>query len=264
MSWLRTRKPIVFSAFLIFSTFAGLFFVEGYFTNPDLPNPYRKSLSWKWESGEEDFALPKIIATDTLTNIVRVFCNVTTYDFTVGTPSLLDVSVIVPKDINYVIDDIEVQPYDATEYFPPFVNISATRANGMFLGLYSNLTFSEAFSAKEAIEFQSLGQVNLNIIVFWSPSPFVWNMINWSTFSSEYATTLQFPSITIESGQTIQQQASENRNLSLAYFVLFFASTDIAIALYDHSEDKDKTAEYQEEKEKKKHGNITQYGKYVV
>jgi hypothetical protein len=248
---------------MIFASLAAGFFVAEYFTNPDLPNPLRKIPTLKWQSGEERFKLPKVVSTST-ENTVRVLCNLSSYDFVVGNPSLISIEVGIPKDYDYIILGVDALPFDATEYVPSWMNMTAEMLSEISLMMVYNGTWSETYACKTSIVFQSSGSLRLGIVVHMCPSKFTWWSVNWSTFNSAPTETLQFQSIIIESGQTIQQQASENRNLSLAYFVLFFASTDIAIALYDHSEDKDKAFRYQEEKERKKHDDITKYGKYAV
>ena len=80
---------------------------------------------------------------------------------------------------------------------------------------------------------------------------------SWSEFSAmfpdnEYVLNVLFEPIQIASGEVAVQQESNNLNLSLTYFVLFFASVEIAVAFYDHSEARDKMKEYELERFRKK------------
>jgi hypothetical protein len=104
---------------------------------------------------------------------------------------------------------------------------------------------------------QAAGPVELTVTIELLPTwEFSRDYVLWQNFTSmfpdnQYTLAISLPSIMIESGGTIQQQENYNLNLSLTYFVLFFAATDIAVALYDHSEDKNKKDTYDEEKAKK-------------
>jgi len=64
-----------------------------------------------------------------------------------------------------------------------------------------------------------------------------------ATTMAEYITNVTFPNIRMGTGQEAQQQANADLNLSLTFFVLFFAAFNIALVLYDHSEDKSKTSD---------------------
>jgi hypothetical protein len=189
---------------------------------------------------------------------------VSSYDFAVGSPSAIYVEAIVPTDWTYEISYVEVIPYATRAYFPPSWNISNAHSGNIHLYMTSNETFSQTWKGSTTAIFQAVGPISLGVRILIFPTTKLWEQVNWSTFNPEFVTTLEFQSITISSEQTTQQQTTENLNLSLAYFVLFFASTDIAVTLYDHSEDKDKNAQYSEEKQKEKHYDITKYGEYVV
>lgn len=252
----------MFIVFIIFTVFAGILFAEGYLTNPYLPNPFRRIPPLRAEYGEGRFDLPKVIPTS-LTNTVFLSCNVSSYDFAVGSPAAIYVEAIIPTDWSYEIAFVEAMPYATREYFPPSWNISNAHSSNIHLTMTSNETFTQTWKGSTTAVFQAIGPISLGVRILIFPDTNLWEQVNWSTFNPEFVTTLEFQSITINSEQTTQQQTIENLNLSLAYFVLFFASSNIAVALYDHSEDKDKNAQYSEEKAKKKHGDITKYGKYI-
>jgi hypothetical protein len=85
-----------------------------------------------------------------------------------------------------------------------------------------------------------------------NPTPELWNLTDWKVFYSKYSpfsATVDIPRVNIESNQAVQQQQmqtqqqiDQSRNFSLTLFVLFFASMDIAVTLYDHGDDdKDRT-----------------------
>ena len=93
-------------------------------------------------------------------------------------------------------------------------------------------------------------KINLSLL----PTNGTWEVTDWTSWTGQFTATLQFPDIEIAFGQVVQQQRNEDTTLSLTFVVLFIASLDIGVVLYDHSEDKDpdKQYEYRQRKEKRK------------
>lgn len=266
MHWIETRKYHVFAFFLVFSGAAALCFGEGYLTNPYLPKlPPNKPTSFQWGLGEKEFTLPNFIHAG-IPNSVSVWCNVSGYNLVVGSPLYVAVAVEISTTI-YQIIGVTVIPSNALkcepiafENFPLIEPLTPSRFYLIPKG--NGTTFfpfeSKVYSGDDWVEFQAAGSVELTVTIELLPT---WDFMSeyalWQNFTSmfpdnQYTLVVPLPSIIIESGSIVQQQVSYSLNLSLTYFVLFFASVDIAVALYDHSEDKDKKAEYDKEKASKK------------
>lgn len=278
MHWIKTRKYHVFAFFLVFSGIAALCFGEGYLTNPYLPKlPSRNPVAFQWEIGEKEFTLPNFIHAG-IPNTVSVWCNVSGYNLVVGNPLSLVVAVEISTTI-YTILDITVIPSNALKCepiaFENFPLVEPLTPSRLYLQLKGNgTTFfpfeSKVYSGGDWLEFQAAGAIELALEISLIPS---WNFFGdaeaWTNFHSmfpdnEYDINLPMTSAFIESGQSIQEQIRNGLDLSLTYFVLFFASANIAVALYDHSENKDKKSEYDEKKAEKKHLKLSEQNQYVV
>ena len=202
-----------------------------------------------------DYAFPNV------TYRVIVRCNVSGTNFAVGEPVGIYLRVSIESIFSryYDITNLEGDPVNSVDYW---LN---DWSNGVPVGPYpirgfiplDNSTGDQSYHNWEGantVVFLASGPLRISIKVATSPTienqitagPQVWN--------NSYTTTLQFPEIEIAPQEIIQQQISDDVTLSLTYIVLFFASVNIGVVLYDHSEDKDeeKQAEYQERKAKKK------------
>jgi hypothetical protein len=105
----------------------------------------------------------------------------------------------------------------------------------------------------DVVQFYSSGPIVLTVRLRLAPPPELANntqivqefLSNYP--NGDYSRDLVLGYTDIQSQASVQQQINNNLSLSLTYFVLFFASIDIAIAFYDHSEDKNKQSEYDAE-----------------
>jgi len=279
MLWVYTRKFHVFALFIAFILAAGFCFVQGYITNPYLPKlPAPKPTSFQWEIGEKEFILPNVLHAG-ITNRLAVWCNVSSYNLAVGSPTSV---VVVDEVLTYVYEvlSIEVTVRDALRVSPiPFENyplmepLTPSRFSLYSKGSSRSTFFpfeSQIYSGDDLVEFQAAGSIELTITITLLPPSEVYSVQTlYEEFQSmfpdnRYTIEIPMTSIIIESGTTAQQQASNNLNLSLTYFVLFFASTDIAVALHDHSENKDKKTEYDEEKAEKKRLKLSEQNQDVI
>jgi hypothetical protein len=95
---------------------------------------------------------------------------------------------------------------------------------------HGNIT---AWSGFQVDAFETPGIISVTIKIF-SVVP----LYPYASNSTIYSTTVTFPDLSIASGLESQQQTNENQNLSLTFFVLFFACVDITVVFYDHSEKK--------------------------
>lgn len=93
---------------------------------------------------------------------------------------------------------------------------------------------------------------------------------------------MTIPNILIESSQSVQaqqiqqleqqqkeiwqaqQEVSNDMNLGLTFFVLFFASIDIVVVIFDHSEDENRKAQYEKSKTEENDRDDTEPISYVV
>lgn len=161
-----------------------------------------------------------------------------------------------------------MQPENAVEYWSPYFDIPYPYPSEIDLHLATNDTFEQSWVGGEWVMFQGSGQLRLKIEINVFPTEYSWDLINWTTFSSQYnpfTTSVTIPNVYIESSQeakVIQQQTEQQRyekmNLSLTFIVLLLASVEIAIALYYHSQPDDDTPDY--DRAYKKHEWIDKSG----
>ena len=138
--------------------------------------------------------------------------------------------------------------------------------------------------------FQDAGLVNLKITIYAEPTNYARNYTDWSSFYANYvpfATTVAIPNTFMDSIETVQlqqsqqawqqsMQAIENQSLamqqqwnrqqeiggyanySLTSLILAFMALDLAIVVFDHSEDKKRKAQYEKKQANKAEENILQ------
>lgn len=225
----------------------------GYMSNPMLPKPFRQPTVENTVSAQTEFDLPNFLDAQS-TNIVYVFCNVTSTDLVIGNPSYLTV-VLSLRSVLYRISGVQVIPHDTIEYKSYFEDTPSwgiPTVRRLDLVRISSDSLYTNYMGSDLVQFQAIGPLGMTIEFYMSPIESLWEMSNWTDFEHEFSKEVVFESIFIEPEKTIQQEINENLNLSLVYIVLFFASVEIAIAFYDHSEDKDKKAEYEKKKAEKK------------
>lgn len=253
LNWLSTRRPVVFTLFLVCVLVATIFLLLGYWTNPYLPKPFREQPSATTISGQEEFELPNVLTDTVSSNVIHVLCNVTSNNFVIDEPAYLYVEVSVGSAI-YNIVDVQVTPKNAIEY-APFEN---TSSNGMpvvthlYLCEHSGDRNYDRWTGYDYIQFQASGALEITLSFYMSLKQGLDDPINPIEYEREFSKDITFESIVIKSNESTQQKITENMNLSLTYIVLFFATLEIAITLYDHSEDKDKKNYYEKKKAKQK------------
>jgi hypothetical protein len=242
----------------------------------------------KSETGQVEFFIPNaqpFNTTATTSTAVEVFCTVNSTSFVQGEPSLITFKLLFEKIVsNLYVDTMQVYPLNAIDLY----NASYSNKTGItyiptqvpIMSVLNPIPSTEdsiwqTWEAGGGVIFQNSGPINLEIRVYVQPNQNILSSVNMTGFKSEYDMTFTIPDIYIISGQTsqqmntqqqqeIQQQNNENNILSLTFFVLFFASLDIAVVFYDHSKDKDKEAEYNAIEEEKKRNEIAKHGQQTV
>ncbi|HUW49290.1 MAG TPA: hypothetical protein VMW36_11155, partial [Patescibacteria group bacterium] len=180
---------------------------------------------------------------------VTVYYNLTSTNFVENNPVEIALQVVIPNDswLSYDITfvGVAVLPKNAIDYYPANAPNLYPLPSRFVLTLTSNDSIKQVWTGFQWVEFQSLGAITMKIELYLRPTLEAWNMIDWLRYTTKYGpftSDLSLPSPYIESGRTAEQQTQqqiyENYNLSLTFFVLFFASIDIAIVFYDHSEPK--------------------------
>ncbi len=137
-------------------------------------------------------------------------------------------------------------------------------------------TANEVFVGSDKVVLQDTGLLNLQIeptIFAINPSDPIWKESNLNYYIG-YNLTIPIPISIIstldanqqnneiqqqklQNQQTIEQNSETRQGNSLALWILAFASLDIGIALYDHSENKNKKAENETGTAEKNQGKIT-------
>ena len=144
----------------------------------------------------------------------------------------------------------------------------------------SSVWITEQWYGGDTMIFQNAGPITLQISASLLPTQDVWNEVNWTTFPTDFNVNVTIPNIYIQSSTSVQQQSlaqqelsqqqattavlnqmqtqqriNDYENSSLTFFVLFFASIDIAVVIFDHSKDDDKKAEYEKKKAEEEYRN---------
>jgi hypothetical protein len=219
-----------------------IFLVLGAYYNPSLQNLFSQTPKPRTILGiEQKFDLPsKILPTPSqsaqggqvLGYYGDAFCNMTSTTFVTGDPAQVSVEIQVPSAIICRIYTVEVDPENAMMYMPPLMgeNIPPWLSQ-IFLYPTDNRTWVGG----QWVVFETSGMVSLKIKIYYE-YPIG------SSITDTYTTSVAVPNISISTGAEAQQQSNANLNLSLTFVVLFFAAFDIAVVLYEHSEDKDKTS----------------------
>jgi len=256
--WKNTRRKWVTILFVVFVISAAICLLCAYITNPFVPHPLKLKEPLKWKSAQTAFTLPKLLD-EKQENTVSVFCNITGTDLVVGNP--LDVNIELKiRTTSYLINSIYAKPHNAIET-PTIITDYHTGApkqsyiqmqyEPIYTGIY------ELWNGSSFAQFEATGTVKMDIVFQVFPTDELINDINFTEFETTHLEEIEFEPIVIDSGQVIQQRTSENLSLSLTCFVLFFASLEIALTFYDHSEDKEKKAE--QEKKQYDNANPTAY-----
>lgn len=195
----------------------------------------------KTEYGHTSFVLP-LIVNSPYTDGVDVFYNATGYDpLSANSPILISVAVnILENSKQYQILTVFVKPDNAFEV-PSEQTTSSTPIPSIIFTVPSNITMKvgaglvvvgQRWSGKSFVEIATSGFFGATVDIFMLPSMEFRSQTffqPWGHFHDEIVT------IPIAESGVSQQQVFENENLSLTFFILFFASFDVAVTLYDHS-----------------------------
>jgi len=180
--------------------------------------------------------------------------------------------------------------YGPSVDFLPLWQTESYGANQVWTSLLNGVAYWNTFC------FEDVGLINLKITIYAKPTNFALNYTDWSAYNSNYVpfvTTVAVPNTFMDSIETVQLQQSqqawqqsiqsiENQSLvlqlqwnkqqeisgdatfSLTFFVLAFMSLDLAIVVFDHSEDKKRKAEYESKQTNKTNENILKTPEYAV
>lgn len=252
--WLKTRRRIAIIPLIICFFAAGTFLFLGYETNPFTPKIFEQTTQPKSITGLTEFDLPPILP-DQSEKTVQVFCNITSTNFVVGEPILVDFELQIPSTEVYRITSITINPHNAIrpsslEYLdePP-------TASRFYLEWTDSKTMYEIWSGQDETVFQAAGTLDITLDFLRFLNDKYVNMINNTNYDPKFSTDITIESIIIETGEVIQQERNENLNLSLTYLVLFLATIEITIAIYDRSEDQNKKKYYEKKKQEQQQYN---------
>jgi hypothetical protein len=246
------RKPIAIILTVVFVVLSGTFLSAGIWYNPSFQTLFSKPPEQKTIIGPgQQFDLPSNILPPATSEIIGnttsqtlayygyVTCNVTSVNLAVGNKVFVRVTVGVPQVVldKYRVYLINVFPEDALMYQESEQGLTfAPMASEILLGFYSSNKTTDGGS--QMVIFQTPEKLSLTIKMYYEYP-------QGSSISNTYTAKVTFPNIFIDSGLGTQQQANENQNLSLSFFVLFFACVDIAVVFYDHSEKKNNSNDFE-------------------
>lgn len=198
-------------------------------------------------TGQASFNFPDILTG--FNETITILYNVTTTAFVENNPILVSLEVIIPNPqftLHVDLISIDVCPDNAVNYVSVYFSNPFPSPSEINLGMMYTDVFEQRWAGGQWVQFQAAGLLTLNIKINVNPTEEIWNRVNWDHFFSKYSpftASVAIPSVSITSGEVFQQQTQqqnyENQNTSLTFFVLFFASVDIAVVLYDHSKRKD-------------------------
>lgn len=230
---LVNRKPIATILAIVF-TITSLFFLGfAVLYNPSIQNFFSSKAKANTVVGPmETFSLPSQFSYSQLASeyFGEALCNLTTDALNVGNPISVAVTVALPTSLKNELLFLEVKINNAIMYNPFSNSTSTPMLSDMFMFPHNN-----SVSGGQTVIFETTGMVSMTIEIDYIG-------IESSTGFSKYVTNATFPNLQIGTGQEAQQLKSEDLNLSLTFFVLFFACVDIAVVFYDHSEKKENKA----------------------
>jgi hypothetical protein len=116
------------------------------------------------------------------------------------------------------------------------------------------------------VKLAAAGVFGATVDVTVMPLPWYWNATSGSIVQTTMSFHDQMETITVAPRGTAQQQSYQNQDLSLTLFILFFASVDIAVTLYDHSYDAVATKKDDADKQKpqNRNANLSKEAKRIV
>ena len=236
MDW-GNRKPVAFVLAIVFAIVSCGFLVVGIWYNPSFQDLFSQKSPAKSVIGMmQTFDLPPQISfSESATKYFgEVLCNLTSDAFVVGSQVLITVNVRLPTAMKNKLYFLEAKIDNAIMYQP----FSGPNDIPYPCDIFMFPSNTEGTGAQTVI-FETSSILSMTIKIDYEYP------IGSATTMAEYTINASFPNIQIGTGQEAQQQVNANLNLSLTCFVLFFASVDIAVALYDHSERKNKEPDYE-------------------
>jgi hypothetical protein len=250
------KKPIVllFAFIFLFSSFFWLSLGVAVnpafqsFFNPQSPTKEKTLLTQHFDIPDP---MPSMQKHD-----VAVDCKVVGTNFAVGEPIgiYLTISFDYGASHTYNIVSVEGEPVNGMDYWLNAISQNSTTQSYIRMSNSTENDFYQNWNGANTAVFLASGMLAVKINLIIEPTSFTQDYVDWKNWDSYYSAVVQFPDLQIESGQNLKQQQNNDATFSLTYIVLFFASVDIAVVLYDHSEDKDKEkqAEYRKRKGEKK------------
>jgi hypothetical protein len=188
--------------------------------------------------GFTQFEMPQIVNTGE-PNTVFVSFEVTGADLSEGSVVAVFVEVDFPSNVQYKILDVRVRPDNAfmVIYYPSSTpQPSQPVPSIIFVLPHNDSEGHQVWWGVTLVELGAAGPSGATVDITAIPTPEYWNATK-----PDFQTTMQFhdqiETITIGPRGIAQQQLYEDQNLSLTLFILFFASVDIAVTLYDHCYD---------------------------
>lgn len=234
MKWL-TRQRIM-QSYKIFALVSAIFLGAGVWYNPGFQEVFSRKPQAKTVIGMiQTFDLPSQLSYSEPATFYfgSASCNITSTAFDVGSQVLVSVSVDLPTSMENKLSFVEVTVDNAIAYYPFSEPNGIPYPCAIHLSTISN---SRGTGSQVAI-FENSGTVSMTIEIYYEYP--LGSFESSQPTITDYTVNVVFLNLRIGTGQEVQQQRTENLNLSLMFFVLFFASLNITVVLYDHIEDKD-------------------------
>ena len=264
----RRRLPLALFG-LVFGVALGLLFFAA-ITNPNFMqkiNPPPQQPPPTTKSGFTQFDLPRLV-NGAPPYTATVSYNVTANSFVSGDLFGISATVSIPTNSHWLIYRIYIEPDNSEMYIPESVRIPNMRTTPTPSRIdlsksNSSSIYGETWKGEGTALLTASGSFSAKVKMWLAPTVEYsqtaerYNPEGLKNFEIEFSTlSLDVPSIEIKSGELVKlqarQQALEDLNLSLTYFVLFFASLDFAILIFDHSIDDDKKRDQDRAKKAKK------------
>lgn len=227
MNW-GNRKPIISILAIAFGITSIVFLLAAAWYNPSIQGLFvQKPIVRSIVGMARQFNLPPQISFSEPATAYfgSVFCNVTSDAFDVGNPILVSVEVNLPTAMENKLYFIEVKVTNAIMYIPFSGQNDVPYPSDIVIFPTNN-----SGVGSQIIVVETSGMLGLTATIYFEYP------LGSPNLEVHYDIDLTFPNIQIGTGEEARQQITENMNLSLTFFVLFFACVDIAVVFYDHSE----------------------------
>jgi hypothetical protein len=249
LNW-RNHSVVFYSAIFFALVSIGLL-LTGILINPDIQKLTLPSKQLQALTASKYYTAPTNLTSGNY-NFWLLTTNATSYDFVIGNKLQLRLMLQL-WGFKYPIDLITVEPDNCLLYFENNQDGTSNSIPVTSRIILSQFGDTEWFGS-QAIMPETSGVLTVKVTIKY----FV-NQDN--TTLNTYTFAMDLPRITIGTGLEAQQETYENRNLSLTFVVMFFASLDIAVVLYDHSEKK-KESTTKEEHPNPDKGVLPDYERY--